>query len=122
MTHWRRIGTVATFEFFQAVKRPGYLIATFGMPLFLAAYAGIVAVPAYFAMRADKEPAVHGVVDAAGLLHLERDERSARRPVPEEVGRKVPQIKTHRFVYTADRILIVDPKDNRVADVIELKD
>jgi Protein of unknown function (DUF1236) len=44
------------------------------------------------------------------------------RPMPEEVGRKVPQIKTHRFVYTADRILIVDPKDNRVADVIELKD
>jgi Protein of unknown function (DUF1236) len=44
------------------------------------------------------------------------------RPIPDEVGRKVPQIKTHRFVYTADRILIVDPKDNRVADVIELKD
>jgi uncharacterized protein DUF1236 len=43
------------------------------------------------------------------------------RPMPEELGRKVPQIKTHRFVYTADRILIVDPKDNRVADVIELK-
>ena len=44
------------------------------------------------------------------------------RPIPDEVGRKVPQIKTHKFVYTADRILIVDPKDNRVADVIELKD
>jgi len=85
MTHWRRIGTVATFEFLQAVKRPGYLIATFGMPLFLAAYAGIVALPAYFAMRADKEPALHGVVDTAGLLHLERDERSARRQLPAEV-------------------------------------
>jgi hypothetical protein len=43
------------------------------------------------------------------------------RPMPEELGRKVPQIKTHRFVYTPDRILIVDPKDNRVADIIELK-
>jgi hypothetical protein len=43
------------------------------------------------------------------------------RPMPDELGRKVPQIKTHRFVYTPDRILIVDPKDNRVADVIELK-
>src|SRR5262245_37925887 len=43
------------------------------------------------------------------------------RPMPEDLGRKVPQIKTHRFVYTADRILIVDPKDNRVADVIELR-
>jgi len=42
------------------------------------------------------------------------------RPMPDDLGRKVPQIKTHRFVYTPDRILIVDPKDNRVADVIEL--
>ena len=42
--------------------------------------------------------------------------------MPDEVSRKVPQIKTHRFVYTADRILIVDPKDNRVAEVVELKD
>lgn len=42
------------------------------------------------------------------------------RPVPTDVGEKVPQIKTHRFVYGAERILIVDPKDNRVAEVIEL--
>ena len=85
MTHWRRIWTVATFEFLQAVKRPGYLIATFGMPLFLAAYAGMVALPAYFAMRADRVPAVHGVVDAAGVLRLEADERSAAQPLPEEL-------------------------------------
>jgi hypothetical protein len=44
----------------------------------------------------------------------------AARPVPADVGQKVPQIKTHKFVYTAERILIVDPKDNRVAEVIEL--
>jgi uncharacterized protein DUF1236 len=46
---------------------------------------------------------------------------AALRPVPGDISRKVPQIKTHRFLYTADRILIVDPKDNRVAEVIELK-
>jgi Protein of unknown function (DUF1236) len=44
------------------------------------------------------------------------------RPMPNEIGLKVPQIKAHRFMYTADRILIVDPKDNKVAEVIELKD
>jgi hypothetical protein len=42
------------------------------------------------------------------------------RPVPADVGQKVPQIKAHRFVYTSERILIVDPKDNTVAEVIEL--
>ena len=41
------------------------------------------------------------------------------RPVPGTVGEKVPQIKAHQFVYTAQSILIVDPKDNTVAEVIE---
>jgi hypothetical protein len=45
---------------------------------------------------------------------------AAVRPVPADLGEKVPQIKAHRFVYGAERILIVDPKDNRVAEIIEL--
>ena len=40
------------------------------MPLFLAAYGGIVAIPAYFASRSVREPAIYGVVDPAGVLHL----------------------------------------------------
>ena len=43
------------------------------------------------------------------------------QPMPDDVGRKVPQIKTHRFLITADQIVIVDPKDNKVAELIELK-
>ena len=42
------------------------------------------------------------------------------QPMPSDIGRKVPQVRTHRFVYTADRILIIDPKDNKVAEVVEL--
>jgi hypothetical protein len=45
---------------------------------------------------------------------------AALHDMPADVARKVPQVKAHRFVYTAERILIVDPKDNRVAEVIEL--
>jgi hypothetical protein len=44
------------------------------------------------------------------------------QPMPSEIGQRVPQIKAHRLMYTAERILIVDPKDNKVAEVIELKD
>lgn len=44
------------------------------------------------------------------------------RPMPNEIGQKVPQIKAHLFLVTADQIVIVDPKDNKVAEVIELKD
>ena len=44
------------------------------------------------------------------------------QPMPSDIGRKVPQIRAHRFMYTAESILIVDPKDNKVAEVIELRE
>ena len=72
---WQKTWTVATFEFLTAVRRPGYLITTFGMPLFMAAYGGIVAIPAYFASRAVREPSVYGVVDPGSILRLEQDVR-----------------------------------------------
>lgn len=80
--------TIATFEFLTTVKRPGYLIATFGMPLFMAAYAGIIAIPAYYAERKDREPAVYGVADQAGVLHLTGDVTAAApSTLPEEMRR-----------------------------------
>jgi len=84
---WRKTWTIATFEFRTAVRRPGYLIATFGMPVFLAAYAGIVAIPAYFASRALKEPAVYGVVDPGRVLQLQSEVKSSASPMPAEVKR-----------------------------------
>ena len=45
----------------------------------------------------------------------------ALQPMPPDVGRKVPQVKAHRFLVTVDEIVIVDPKDNKVAELIELR-
>ena len=42
------------------------------------------------------------------------------RPMPSEVAQKVPQVKSHRFILTEQQIVIVDPKDNKVADLIKL--
>jgi Protein of unknown function (DUF1236) len=42
------------------------------------------------------------------------------RPMPMDVAQKVPQVKAHRFFLTPQHIVIVDPKDNRVVDVIKL--
>jgi predicted outer membrane protein len=42
------------------------------------------------------------------------------RPMPSDVAQKVPQVKSHRFFLTTQEIVIVDPKDNKVADVIKL--
>jgi hypothetical protein len=46
---------------------------------------------------------------------------SRMQPMPPDVGRKVPQVKAHLFLVTADEIVIVDPKDNKVAELIELR-
>jgi hypothetical protein len=40
-------------------------------------------------------------------------------PIPALIGQKVPQIKAHRFFVTERQIVIVDPQDQRVVEVIE---
>jgi len=40
-------------------------------------------------------------------------------PIPPLIGEKVPQIKAHRFFVTQQQIVIVDPKEPKVAEVIE---
>jgi ABC-2 type transport system permease protein len=85
---FQKIWTIATFEFLTTVKRPGYLIATFGMPLFVAAYGAIIAVPAYFAERAENEPAIYGVVDGPGVLGMQGDSQlTPSTPLPEDLRR-----------------------------------
>jgi ABC-2 type transport system permease protein len=87
MTHWRKIQTIATFEFLSAVKRRGYLITTFGMPLFVAAYTGIIGLSGYFMSRSAREPTVYGVVDQAGLLDLQGEIASGQSAISEEMKR-----------------------------------
>jgi hypothetical protein len=41
------------------------------------------------------------------------------QPMPVEVAAKVPQVKTHSFLVKDDKVLIVDPKDNKIAALIE---
>jgi hypothetical protein len=40
-------------------------------------------------------------------------------PIPPLIGQKVPQIKAHRFYVTQSRVIIVDPQDQKVVEVIE---
>lgn len=87
MRRLQKIWTIATFEFLTTVKRPGYLIATFGMPVFVAAYGAIIAVPAYLAERAEREPAIYGVVDGPGVLGMHGDSQLPPPPLPEDLRR-----------------------------------
>src|SRR5262249_47290136 len=40
-------------------------------------------------------------------------------PMPADVTRKVPQIKNNTFFVKGDEIVIVEPKDNTVADIVK---
>jgi hypothetical protein len=43
------------------------------------------------------------------------------QPMPDAVAQKVPQVKAHKFFVAKDEIVIVDPKDNTVAELIKLE-
>jgi len=41
------------------------------------------------------------------------------QPIPVEVSAKVPQLKSHSFLIKDDKVVIIDPKDNKVAALVE---
>jgi hypothetical protein len=43
------------------------------------------------------------------------------QPMPTAVAQKVPQVKAHRYFLTAEQVVIVDPKDNKVVEIIKLQ-
>ena len=60
--------------------------------------------------QADKVPTKVGDSVPAGI---------PLQPMPVEVSAKIPQIKSHSFLVKDDKIVIIDPKDNKVAALIE---
>jgi hypothetical protein len=41
------------------------------------------------------------------------------QPMPVEVTAKIPQLKTHSFLVKDTKVIVVDPKNNKVAALIE---
>ncbi len=84
MIRWRKVKAVATFEFLSTVRRKGWLIMTLGMPMFMIAYGAIVSVPGYMIEKKKSEVRTWGVIDKAGILHLEGDVEAELPEVPAE--------------------------------------
>jgi len=92
MIRWDKVRTVAIFELTSAIRRTGFLVVTFGMPLFMAAYGAIVAVPAYYAGKRDRaRPSVFGVVDRPQLLHLHADTSPPKGEIDSDAQRLLAQ-------------------------------
>jgi ABC-2 type transport system permease protein len=68
---------VARREFLATVFRPGWLIGTFGMPVFVGLYAGLIALVAHTGQAMDKPTGKAGVVDLAGIVKFESGPTSA---------------------------------------------
>lgn len=60
--------------------------------------------------QAAKVPTDVGAVVPAGV---------PLQPMPVEVSAKVPQLKAHSFIVRDGKVVIIDPKDNRVAALVE---
>lgn len=83
MIRWNKVRPIIRFEFLSTVKRKGYLIATFGMPLFVLLYGGIVSLIGFVAIEKESQATLYGIVDQAGVLSLE--EESEQPSLPDEV-------------------------------------
>lgn len=74
MVRSQKVKAVASFEFWSTVKRKGYLITTFGMPLFLGLYGLLISIPGYFVAKSEEsEVNLYAVIDEGDVLRLEGD-------------------------------------------------
>ena len=89
MIAWSKVWTVASFEFLSTVKRKGYLIATFGMPVFLLLYAGMISGMGFLMHKKESEIKVYGVLDRAGILNLTGESTPSTVDIPEDIREAV---------------------------------
>ncbi len=83
-----RARVVVRREFLGTVKRPGWLIVTFGMPVFLLLYGAIAMIPGLLIARTQaKGPPAVGVVDGAGILPERLEEAADDADLPGEARR-----------------------------------
>lgn len=84
MIRARKARAVGGFEFFSTVKRPGWLFATFGMPLMLGFWGLIGLIPGFFIAMKENETRIYGVVDKPGVMRLSGDVAAPLPELPEE--------------------------------------
>jgi ABC-2 type transport system permease protein len=86
-----KVSIVVRREFLSTIKRPSWLIGTFGMPVFVGLYAGIIFLVASAGAKMDKPTGKAGVVDHAGIVRFEKGPTSAIGEVPAEAKNAMDQ-------------------------------
>ena len=99
----QRIAAVARFELSSVVKRWSYLIATFGLPVFLAVVSGtVLGAQTYFLTQRAAESSQFGLVDEAGVVDAEVFE--------EREGARV-------WTANANEVLLYENRDAAIRDL-----
>ena len=66
-----------------------------------------------------KDPNVHKQSGATAVIGDPSPKGVAIQPFPAEVSQKIPALRSLAFFVTDGSVVIVDPKDNRVADIVK---
>jgi ABC-2 type transport system permease protein len=111
----KRIAAIARFEFLAVVKRWSYLLATFGLPLFLAVVSGtVLGVQTYFLSQRAAESSTFGLVDEAGVVERDRFEDDGGRLVWTDRGNEI-----RLFEDTAEAAKLLENGELRAVYVVE---
>ena len=89
-----KVGVVIRREFLSTIKRPSWLIGTFGMPVFVGLYAGLIFLIASTEAKFDKPTGKAAVVDHAGIVKFEKGPTSVMSEVPKEAQKAIEQATT----------------------------
>lgn len=86
MTRLTKVRAIAVFEFLSIVRSKGWLIGTFGMPVFLLLYISFISLIGYVSHKKEaSDVSIWGVLDEAAILRLTGDVEAAPVAVPAEV-------------------------------------
>ena len=68
-----------------------------------------------------KAPATSGQGDSAAKVEIggKAPSGSSLQEFPQIVVEKVPAVKSHKFFVSNGQVVVVDPKDNTIADIIK---
>ncbi|HEX4823768.1 MAG TPA: ABC transporter permease [Candidatus Polarisedimenticolaceae bacterium] len=87
-----KVGVVFRREFLSTVKRPGWLIPTFGMPVFVGLYAGLIFLIASAGAKLDKPVGKAAIVDHAGIVRFEAGPTSPLAEAPHEAKEAIDRV------------------------------
>jgi ABC-2 type transport system permease protein len=92
MIRGSKVRAVAEFEFLSTVKRPGWLFATFGMPLILGFWGLIGVIPGFFIHMKENETRIYGVVDKPAVMRLSGDTSAPLPELPAEAREALEKV------------------------------